>query len=78
MIDSILQDPFSILLMLIFTVGVYGLISSERAARRNSRELTKFMSMFEFNVERCCDCDRRRACRVYMEATGFIDENSQS
>jgi len=78
MIDAILQNPFLILLSLILIVSFYGLISSERAVRRNSQDLIKFMSMFEFNTERCCDCARRGACRVYMEATGFMDENDQS
>ena len=78
MIDFILQNPFEILLALIFAVGAYGLISSDRAVRRNHQELVRLMSMIEFNVERCCDCDRRESCQIYIKATGFTNEEDQS
>ena len=74
MFDFILQNPLLLLLSLILIVTFYGLISSERAMRRNSRDLIKFMSMFEFNTEKCCNCARREDCQVYMHATGLINE----
>lgn len=78
MFNALLREPFTILLALILIVAVYGLISSERAMRRNSRDLIKFMSMFEFNTERCCNCARREDCQVYLQATGLGTENHQS
>lgn len=74
MFDAILQEPFTILLALILIVAVYGLISSERGYKRNSRELSRIMSMVEFNTERCCNCARREDCKIYMHATGLVNE----
>ncbi len=74
MIGAISQEPFIILLALILIVAVYGLISSERAVKRHMRELTKIMSMVEFNTERCCSCARREDCQVYIHATGLTNK----
>lgn len=76
MLEKLLQEPFTILLILILFVAIWGLISNDRQFRHRSRELIKSMALLEFSPEKCCECNRREECNIFILATRIPDTSS--
>jgi len=77
MLEKILQEPFTILLALILIVSVWGLVSTGRDSKRQSRELTRLMALLEFNTDKCCECEHREDCPIFISATGRADNTGK-
>lgn len=67
---------FTILLVFILIVAIYGIVSSERNTKHARRELARAMLMVKFDTSECCKCALREDCQVYIHATGFGNTNS--